>query len=101
MTDLAGASSAELYNALFDRPVAGSSSKINTNISYLVAPFSMVATLPIEVVACLDINRRVFPHLDMDHLGESVDVGWKDGLGLGVWTVNRQCLAKDEKDELR
>ena len=101
MTDLAGASSAELYDALFHRPVAGSSSKINPNISYLVAPFSMVATLPIEVVACLDINRRVFPHLDMDHLGESVDVGWKDGLSLGIWTVNQQCLTENGMGEMR
>ena len=100
MIDLAGASSAELYDTLFDRPVAKSSSKINPSVSYLVAPFSMVATLPIEVAACLDINRRVFPHLDMDHLGESVDVGWKDGLSLGVWTVNQQCLTENGKSEM-
>ena len=101
MTDLAGASSAELYDTLFDQLATRSSSKSNTSISYLVSPISMIATLPMELAACLEMNRRAFPHLDMDHIRESVDVGWKDGLSLGVWTVNRQCLAKDEKGELR
>ena len=101
MIDLAGASSAKLYDTLFDQLATGSSSKSNTSVSYLVSPISMIATLPMELAACLEMNRRVFPHLDMDHIRESVDVGWKDGLSLGVWTVNQQCLAKDEKGELR
>ena len=101
MTDLAGASSAKLYDTLFDQLATGSSSKSNTSVSYLVSPISMIATLPMELAACLEMNRHVFPHLDMDHIRESVDVGWKDGLSLGVWTVNQQCLAKDEKGELR
>lgn len=97
MTDLAGASSAELYDTLFDRQTGESSSKINPSVTYLVSPFSMIATLPIELATCLDMIHRVFPHLDMDHLGESADVDWKHGLSLDVWTVNQQCLTKDER----
>ncbi len=60
----------------------------------LVAPFHAVRELDKGVVGCVRERDRVFPHLDLDHIGESVQTGWKDGLSLGIFDVDVECLWK-------
>lgn len=60
----------------------------------LVAPFHAVQELGEQVAECLMERDRVFPHLDLDHIGESVQTGWKDGLSLGIFDVDVECLRK-------
>ncbi|KAI0329794.1 hypothetical protein GY45DRAFT_1279144 [Cubamyces sp. BRFM 1775] len=58
----------------------------------LVTPFHAVKELEAQTRTCLKELNRVFPHLDLDHIGESVQVGWKDGLSLGIFDVDVACL---------
>jgi len=104
ITDLAGSSSSLLYESLIYPSNAGASSSDRADVpshskttTYLVTPFPMKASLPREITACFYLNRRVFPHLDLDHIGESIEDGWRDGLSLGVWTVNQNCVSTNEE----
>ena len=58
----------------------------------LVAPFHAVKELETVSQKCLKEINRVFPHLDLDHISESVQVGWKDGLSLGIFDVDTACI---------
>ncbi len=58
----------------------------------LVAPFHSIGDLGTTTQACLTERDRVFPHLDLDHLGEAMEVGWKDGLSLGIFEVDHTCV---------
>ena len=55
--------------------------------------FHSIGELKTDVRACLTDRDRVFPHLDLDHLGEAMEVGWKDGLSLGIFEVDQACLS--------
>ncbi|KAI0819879.1 Alg9-like mannosyltransferase family-domain-containing protein [Trametes gibbosa] len=65
----------------------------------LVAPFHAVRELDgfdqhqlAGPRRCVAERDRVFPHLDLDRLAESVQVGWRDGLSLGIFDVDVACL---------
>lgn len=93
ITDLAGASTASLYQALHYVSGHDTSSKTSITTTFLVTPFPMQAMLAVGITDCLFLDYRLFPHLDLDHIGESLDAGWVDGLSLGIWTVDRNCLS--------
>jgi len=103
ITDLAGASSSSIYRAILypsndvfsftGKPDVSSYSGATT---FLVTTFSMKALLFPEIIACISLDHRVFPHLDLDHIGESVREGWRDGLSLGIWKVDRTCVSDAE-----
>ncbi|EIW79621.1 glycosyltransferase family 22 protein [Coniophora puteana RWD-64-598 SS2] len=59
---------------------------------YLVTPLAMHATLPEVAASCLALQQRIYPHLDLDHIPESIEAGWPDGLSLGAFTAERVCL---------
>lgn len=40
----------------------------------------------------MELNQSIFPHLDLDHIPESVNAGVLDGLRLGVYTLSRNCV---------
>ncbi|KAI0752580.1 Alg9-like mannosyltransferase family-domain-containing protein [Daedaleopsis nitida] len=86
VTDLAGASVERVLNTLglhppTERPLS----------TLLVAPFHSIGMLE-SATSCLKERGRVSPHLDLDHIGEAVGVGWSDGLSLGIFEVDRPCL---------
>ncbi|KAF9238069.1 glycosyltransferase family 22 protein [Melanogaster broomeanus] len=85
LTDLTGAPLDELAAATF------SSSAFD--MTYLVAPMAMYLTLPREISSCMTLQQRIFPHLDLDHISESVQAGWYDGLSLGIYAIERRCVA--------
>jgi phosphatidylinositol glycan class Z len=68
----------------------------------LVTPFPMKATLSPQITACFSLVHRVFPHLDLDHIGESVKAGWIYGLSLGIWRVDKSCIShiNEESDPI-
>ncbi|KIK96891.1 glycosyltransferase family 22 protein [Paxillus rubicundulus Ve08.2h10] len=84
LTDLAGAPREALMAAFPTFPC---------NATYLVTPMAMYLTLPEEIMSCMALQRRIFPHLDLDHISESVQAGWHDGLSLGIYAVKRRCVA--------
>ena len=61
-------------------------------MALLVAPFHSISDLGAPAQACLTERDRAFPHLDLDHLGEAMEVGWRDGLSLGIFEVDRVCI---------
>ncbi|KAG2159341.1 glycosyltransferase family 22 protein [Suillus bovinus] len=81
--DLAGASrddfAASLDTGNYDR-------------TFVVTPVAMRYTLPPTITSCMELNRTIFPHLDLDHISESMDIGVLDGLRLGVYTLSRNCI---------
>ena len=87
VSDLAGASSDEVIRSLQDP------STNPTRLSVLlVAPFHATRLLDKDKRFCLTERDRVSPHLDLDHIGETLEVGWRDGLSLGIFDVDRTCL---------
>ncbi|KAG6328677.1 hypothetical protein ID866_10412 [Astraeus odoratus] len=83
VTDLAGGTEETLMRTLLST---------GSNTTFLVAPIAMYKTIPGNFSFCFIPQTRIFPHLDMDHLRESIAVGWYDGLGLGVYTIERNCI---------
>ena len=88
VSDFAGSSPETVVQGL-QGVVKSTSTSLST---ILVAPFHSVGRLGEDKVRCLTERDRVFPHLDLDHIGETVEVGWKDGLSLGIFDVDRDCL---------
>ncbi|KIJ07508.1 glycosyltransferase family 22 protein [Paxillus involutus ATCC 200175] len=84
LTDLAGASQ-DALKAAFSTP--------SCDATYLVTPMAMYLSLPEEIVSCTALQKRIFPHLDLDHISETVQAGWYDGLSLGIYAVKRSCTA--------
>ncbi|KAJ3555818.1 hypothetical protein NM688_g2367 [Phlebia brevispora] len=85
VTDLAGSSPLEMQQAL-------SSFTPEYTMLYLVTPPFAVQQLPSDIRSCFSTKSLVFPHLDLDHIPESVAMGWKDGLSLGIYTSSPGCL---------
>lgn len=84
ITDLAGGSPDQLLQALVLQP-----SDLRTATTYLVAPLYMSPQIP----ACMKIQRRFSPHLNLDHIGEMLQAGWPDGLTLGLYrAVGDRCV---------
>ncbi|KAI6014394.1 glycosyltransferase family 22 protein [Pisolithus microcarpus] len=84
VVDLAGAAESTLVNTL---------SSARSETVYVVTPVAMLKSLPGHVASCFTSQKRIFPHLDLDHIRESFEVGWYDGLTLGVYTVEQSCIA--------
>lgn len=82
-TDLAGASQGVLAASLtvgdYDR-------------TFIVTPVAMQSTLPSAITNCMKLDKAIFPHLDLDHIAESMDVGILSGLHLGVYTLSPDCV---------
>lgn len=65
----------------------------NAEESLVVAPFYAVQDIAEEEWTCFELRDRIFPHLDSDHVSEvSALARWKDGLSLGIFTVDTSCL---------
>lgn len=81
--DLAGASQNDFVASLsagdYDR-------------TFIVTPMAMRYTLSPAIKDCMELNKSIFPHLDLDHISESMDAGVLDGLRLGVYTLSRNCV---------
>lgn len=99
--DLAGISPTSLYRYLPSPSFPGKNGipPHSRETTFLVTTFPMKASLPAETVACFSLHHTVFPHLDLDHIGESMEGGWRDGLTLGVWKVNNDCILNIDKVE--
>lgn len=84
LVDLSGTSENELMAAL---------SASSYNSTYLVTPVPMYLTLTQGISSCTALERRIFPHLDLDHVPESTQAGGYDALSLGIYAVERGCMA--------
>ena len=82
--DLSGAPQAELMAAL---------SASSFDSTYLVTPVPMYLTLPQGISSCMALKRLVFPHLDLDHIPETVQAGGYEALSLGIYAVEWSCIA--------
>ncbi|EMD36855.1 glycosyltransferase family 22 protein [Gelatoporia subvermispora B] len=69
-----------------------------TQSTILVMPVHAFDLIPREVHNCFHIRRKVFPHLDLDNIAESMAIGGKDGMSLGIYNVDTSCLASWEFD---
>jgi len=102
LTDLAGAPTSELAKALVaishfqphphstlleSQHAKGQDS--NQRV-YLVTPLHGRSQLP----CCFALRRSFFPHVDLDHLKESIEAGW-EGLGLGLFELEGEGETKE------
>ncbi|KAI0825968.1 Alg9-like mannosyltransferase family-domain-containing protein [Irpex lacteus] len=88
VADLAGRSSTdveEYLSSLRDQRPEGT-------ILYLVTPEFAMRSLGPSMAHCFTIDKRVYPHLDLDHIPESIEVGWPGGISLGVYVTNLDCI---------
>ncbi|KAH9930751.1 Alg9-like mannosyltransferase family-domain-containing protein [Fomitopsis serialis] len=44
---------------------------------------------------CFELQERFFPHLDLDHVPEAMALGWKEGMSLGIYSVDMTCLRSE------
>lgn len=82
-TDLAGAPQGDL---------AASLAASDYDRTFVVTPVAMWYTLLPAIANCMKLDSSVFPHLDLDHVSESMGVGAFDGLRLGVYTLSPDCV---------
>ncbi|PSS08868.1 hypothetical protein PHLCEN_2v3435 [Hermanssonia centrifuga] len=87
VTDLAGAPPDQVENTL----VSLISHRKNTTLYIVTPPFAMQA-LQSPLSACFAVEKHLFPHLDMDHIPESLEVGWPEGLTLGIYVADSDCI---------
>lgn len=59
---------------------------------YLVTPPFAMRGLDAGFSRCFVADKRIFPHLDLDHIAESVEMGWQDGLSLRIYIAEGECL---------
>lgn len=83
-TDLAGAPHDEFNASLvasgYDR-------------TFIVTPMAMWYTLLPAIADCMELDKPIFPHLDLDHVSESINSGALHGLCLGVYTLSPDCVS--------
>jgi phosphatidylinositol glycan class Z len=89
ITDLAGADADEASDILSSLP----SGEGGTDV-YLVTPPFAVRSLDQHMSGCLKLDKKIFPHLDLDHLPESVEMGWREGLSLEIYVAELECLKR-------
>ena len=90
--DLSGAPQNELMAAL---------SAPSFKLTYLVSPAPVYLTLPHGISSCMTLEKRIFPHLDLDHIPESIQAGGLDALSLGVYAVKSDCIIAQLATEAR
>lgn len=83
-TDLAGAPQGDL---------AASLASSEYDRTFIVTPVAMWYTLPPAMTECMKLDKPIFPHLDLDHVSESIEAGALDGLRLGVYTLISDCVS--------
>jgi phosphatidylinositol glycan class Z len=81
--DLAGASQNDFVASL---------SASDCDRTFVVTPVAMQHTLSPTIKDCMELNQSIFPHLDLDHISESMDTGVLNGLRLGVYTLSHNCV---------
>ena len=86
VVDLAGSSKETLKDTLSRLATPESS------VVYLVTPPFAILDLDVHLKSCLSLRKAVMPHLDLDHIGENVAVGWPDGMSLGIYAIPSECL---------
>ncbi|KAI0684909.1 Alg9-like mannosyltransferase family-domain-containing protein [Cytidiella melzeri] len=89
VTDLSGRSSDEAQEFLLSLPGHHS----ETTTLYLVTPEFAMQSLAPSIERCFKTDRRVYPHLDLDHISESVEAGWPTCFALGVYKADLDCVA--------
>ena len=64
------------------------------NSIYIVTPVQMYLTLPQGISSCtaLLVKRRILPHLDLEHIPETIHAGY-DALILGIYAAEWSCIA--------
>lgn len=87
IADLAGASADDLQDTLSSLRYSEDDATV-----YLVTPPFAVKSLDHRFLHCFVVDKRIFPHLDLDHIPESIEMGWQDGLSLGIYTAESNCL---------
>ncbi|KAI0088387.1 Alg9-like mannosyltransferase family-domain-containing protein [Irpex rosettiformis] len=60
---------------------------------YLVAPEFAMQSLEQPIAKCFRIDRQIYPHIDLDHISESIETGWPGGVCLGVYVADLDCVA--------
>ncbi|TFK51027.1 hypothetical protein OE88DRAFT_1630583 [Heliocybe sulcata] len=90
VTDIAGASTDVLLETIRHLISSADSRRPDCSKVYLVAPFWATDRVDLNAHGFI-LEHRVWPHLDMDHLGESVSLGVTDGLVLGVYSSQQDC----------
>lgn len=61
---------------------------------YLVTPDFAMRSLAQPIIQCFKIEKRIYPHVDLDHVPESVETGWPWGMALGVYVTHLDCVAQ-------
>ena len=87
IADLAGESAEGLQDYILSLPDGKQDATF-----YLVTPPFALRGLDASFSDCFTFDKRIFPHLDLDHIPESVEMGWKDGLSLGIYIAGLDCL---------
>lgn len=88
LRDYAGASKEEV--SVFLHGLATDTGVVS--VTYLVTPPQAFGTLPFKTAKCFSEEQRFYPHLDLDHIDESRAIGWPQGLSLGVYIADSNCL---------
>ncbi|GBE83382.1 hypothetical protein SCP_0504300 [Sparassis crispa] len=73
---------------------------MSNGTTFLVTPPYALQDIPVPQSSCFSMRKRVFPHLDLDHLPESLELGWKDGLSLGVYHINTACVRRESAEDM-
>ncbi|GJE93065.1 glycosyltransferase family 22 protein [Phanerochaete sordida] len=87
ITDLAGEDADAVPSVLSSLPSGDGRTDV-----YLVTPPFAARSLDQRTADCLKLDKRIFPHLDLDHIPESVEMGWREGLSLGIYLAELECL---------
>lgn len=85
--DLAGASADDLGSYM-----ASLTGYHDGAVVYLVTPPFALRSLNQSFAKCFMDDKTMFPHLDLDHVPESVEMGWREGLSLGIYVGDIHCL---------
>ncbi|KZT21480.1 glycosyltransferase family 22 protein [Neolentinus lepideus HHB14362 ss-1] len=90
VTDLAGASPDGLLEIIHSITLSTDTRTPLCTKVYLVAPFWATDSVQLDAHS-FHLETRIWPHLDMDHIRESVNLGLRDGLALGVYSLQKNC----------
>ena len=66
--------------------------RLASTVLYLVTPEAAMRSLVQPIAQCFTLNTRIYPHLDLDHIPESIRTGWPGGISLGVYVADSDCL---------
>ena len=87
--DLAGRSAKETEDFL----LALQNKHSANTVVYLVTPEFARHDLTANVARCFEVEKHVYPHLDLDHIPESLGMRWPMGLSLGIYHTHLGCFS--------